>query len=272
MASSLEVLAPAGSLEHLHAAIAAGADAIYIGIKGMSARPDEWSFDIDSAREAIRIAHSNNCRLYLAMNAGVGEYNLKNIADFLTKISDSECDALILANWAVIRLAADMKLPIPLHASTLLGVYNVPSIHVLADMGVTRVIINTNLMIHEIAELTRGVPTMEYEAIAYGGICYNDNWRCRLPHFTQNEVYHVGCKTGYKIDDPLDESRHLRIGFSDIDLSASISQFVSLGIKSFKIEGRTRQVEYITRSTSTMRKAIDEYVASNKRCVNHYYS
>jgi len=272
MMPSLEVLAPAGSFEHLKVAIASGADAIYIGIKGLSARPDEWSFDLEEARDAISLAHENNRRLYFAINASIGEYNFQNITDLLNQIGDTHCDALILGNWGVIRLVADMNLGIPLHASTLLGVYNVPTINLLAEMGVTRVVLNTNLMIHEIAEMTRGVSTMEYEIIAYGGLCYNDNWRCRLPHYTQNGVYHVGCKDSYQYEDEQGEIKRFTIGFADIDLSPSLSQYIAIGITSFKIEGRTRSAEYISRSTSVMRKAVDEYIAFRKKNTIRYYS
>lgn len=272
MTSELEILSPAGNFEHLHAAIEAGADAIYIGIKGMSARPDEWSFDLAAAREAVSMAHKNNIRLYFAINAEVSEYKSKSITDLLSQAADICCDALILSDWGVIRLAADMNLGVPLHASTLLGVYNIPTIRLLANLGVTRVILNTNLMVHEISEMTRGFPQMEYEIIAYGGLCYNDNRRCRLPHYTQNGTYRVGCKDSFQHEDNQSETRRFTIGYSDIDLSPSLSQYIAMGINSFKIEGRTRSAEYISHSTSVMRKSIDEYLTLGKKHSIHYYS
>jgi len=125
--SQIEVLAPAGNIEQVEAAVTAGADAIYIGIKGLSARPDDWSFSLATANEAVDLAHKNNCKIYFAVNADIGEYNTKNIIKLFEQSAETSCDALILGDWGVIRLASDMNLGVPLHASTLLGVYNIPT-------------------------------------------------------------------------------------------------------------------------------------------------
>jgi putative protease len=269
--TSLEVLAPASSIEHVEAAINAGADAIYIGIKGLSARPDNWSFSLTEAQEIVNLVHRSNCKIYFAVNAEIGEYNTKDVQELLGHSTCTSCDALILSDWGVIRLASDMNMGVPLHASTLLGVYNIPTIRVLEEMGVTRVIFNTNLLIHQMAELSRSVPSMSYEIISYGGLCFNDNRRCRLPHYISNGNYCVGCKDNYRYVNDQGETQTFSIGFADIDLTPIISQYVSIGVSSFKIEGRTRSAEYISHSTSILRKAVDNYLASEKKHISYYY-
>lgn len=177
----LEVLAPAGSMEHVHAAIAAGADAIYIGIKGMSARPDPWGFDLSTAIEAT------GKRIYFALNAEYAESHTSTVVSFMGRVEDSGCDALIVGDWGLLKCIQDMAIQIPLHASSLLGVCNDITVHLLRRMGVSRIILNANLFLDEIAALIRACPDMEFELITYGGVCFNDQRRCRLPHVTQAE-------------------------------------------------------------------------------------
>ena len=89
---------------------------------------------------------------------------------------------------------------LPIHASTLLGIYNAEGIRFLQKaFGVTRIIVNTNLLVDEIAELHFLSPSTELELISYGGVCFNDNRRCRLPHYQDNEEFCVGCKQLYNI-------------------------------------------------------------------------
>jgi len=137
-------------------------------------------------------------------------------------------------------------------------------------MGVTRVILNTNLKIHEIAEMTRNITSISFEIISYGGLCFNDNRRCRLPHYIQNGNYCVGCKDNYQYVNSQGEIQHFMIGLADIDLSPLLPQYISIGITSFKIEGRTRSAEYISHSTNVMRKAVDAYLANDKKHTSYY--
>jgi len=160
--SSLEVLAPAGSREHIRAAIAAGADAIYIGIKGMSARPDPWGFDLSNAIEATQIVHAAGKRIYFALNAGYAESHTSKVISFMNHVEKSGCDALIVGDWGLLKRIQDMAIQIPLHASSLLGVYNVATVRLLRRMGVSRIILNTNLFLDEIAALIRVCPDMEF--------------------------------------------------------------------------------------------------------------
>jgi len=269
----LEVVAPAGSMEHVRAAIAAGADAIYIGIKGMSARPDPWGFDFSNASEVTRIVHAAGKRVYFALNAGHAESHTSEIVGFLNRVEDSGCDALIVGDWGVLKRIQDMAIQVPLHASSLLGVYNIATVHLLRRMGVSRVILNTNLFLDEIAALIRACPDMEFEIITYGGICFNDQRRCRLPHVVVNGHYHVGCEFGYLARDQrgYGHQRNVILHMPDVDLASTLTLYVALGITSFKIEGRTRSTNYVTQSTSILRQAIDKYLeGSQKANISHY--
>jgi len=258
----LEVVAPAGCFEHVQAALAAGADAIYIGLKGLSARPDSWSFDLSGAREAAALIHANQRRLYMALNAGYSEHQAESVTAFVEQIAVGDVDALIVGDWGLMRRLQKLQVPIPIHASTLLGVYNIDTLHQLAEMGIQRVVLNTNLHVDEITALTRAVSGLTFELISYGGLCANDNRRCRLPHLTLNGEYSVDCAASYtqigQYGEPGNQPS-FDLHIQDIDLTPLIGMYAELGVTAFKIEGRTRSTAYITRSTQALRRAIDQY-------------
>lgn len=259
--NSLEVISPAGSLEHVRAAIAAGADTLYIGIKGMSARPDLCAFDLFDAKEASRIVHAAGKRIYYALNAGFAESDKPAVADILKQIDDSGCDALIVGDWGLLKYIRDMGIGIPMHASSLLGVYNAATVRFLRWLGVLRVILNVNLLPDEIAALVHACPETTFEIIAYGGICFHDQRRCGLPHMMVKGHYRVACEYfNYSYEDNTKYHSVVNFHAPDINLTSALAHYVDLGVTAFKIEGRTRSTDYVVASTTAMVQAVREYL------------
>ena len=269
----LEVLAPAGNWELLLAALDAGADAVYIGLKGMSARPNPWGFDLHEAQEACKTVHAAGRRVYFALNAEYSEFHANQFLDAIQAL-DGVADAFIIGDWGLLDRGSKMGLKTPLQSSTLLGVYNYQTARFLKELGVSRIILNTNLYLDEIAGITLGCPEMRYEIIAYGGVCFNDNNRCRLPHFNIHDKYLVGCGLDYQIfrggsgeTAPKPGSIHM----PDIDLSSTLQVYTELGITSFKIEGRTRPQSYLRESIGALRRAIENTLDQpNRGRLFHY--
>lgn len=279
---SIEVLAPAGNLEHVAAAIAAGADAFYVGLEGLSARPHPWSLNNEDIRTAARMAHDAGRRIHVAVNAEFHTSQDLKLANALDVMTESGVDALIVGDFGLLHYLKGIGNTLPVHASTLLGIYNAEGIRLLQDeYGVTRIVLNTNLYIDEIADLHVLCPDVELEMIAHGGVCFNDNRRCRQPHYLFEGEFCVGCKQLYETHGdnqqlvqlqpvspvasqvrwPENPPRGERLIWSpEIDLSAIVGLFIKVGVSSFKIEGRTRSTEYVKMSTSKMREAIDRTV------------
>jgi putative protease len=269
----IEILAPAGSMKQVRAVTRAGADAIYIGIKGMSARPDPWGFDFSSAVEAVNIAHTAGKKIYFALNAGYAESQRSAVASFLKLVDESKCDALIVGDWGLLERIRCMGQRLPLHASSLLGVYNAAAVRLLRQLGVTRVVLNTNLYLDEIVSLVEAYPDMEFELIAYGGICFHDQCRCRLPHITVDGVFRTGCEY-YKFVVPEKGKRRyhpVSLHAPDIDLTSTLSLYIDIGVTSFKIEGRTRETEYIIQSVSAMQQAVRQYSNRRRETMTSHY-
>jgi putative protease len=278
-ASPLEVLAPAGSLEHVEAAIAAGADAFYVGLKGLGARPNPWNLDLDEIETATSLAHSSGRRIHVAVNAEFHTRQDAYVREAIARMSAVDVDALIVGDFGLLYFLKQIGNPIPNHASTLLGIYNPEGMRFLNQLyGVTRLVLNTGLFLDEIIALHFHCPEIELELIAYGGVCFNDNRRCRQPHYLFEGEYCVGCKQLYEVYPtqeaviPLSEVSKVAsqvrppdmpiggerlIWSPEVDLTGQIGLFARAGIVSFKIEGRTRAVDYVTMSTSKMRAAVD---------------
>lgn len=279
-----EVLAPAGNLEHVEAAIAAGADAVYVGLKKFSARPDGWSLSVDDIGRAARRVHEAGRRLHVAVNA---ELHTKRLPDLQRAVEDLEefgVDAFIVGDFGLLHVLKELGCGVPIHASTLLGLYNAEGIRFLQrEYGIKRVVVNTNLFIDEIADIHFQCPEVELELIAHGGVCFNDNRRCRQPHYLFEGEFCVGCKQVYDVfggDDqlvalgpvskvasqvrppevPLQGGR--LIWSPEIDLSAIFGLFLKVGVVSFKIEGRTRTSNYVSSSTRKVRAALDHALES----------
>lgn len=280
----VEVLAPSGNLEHVRAAIDAGADAVYVGLRKFSARPDAWSLGPDEIATASAMCHDAGRRLHVAINAELRDARSADLEASVAALERHAVDAFIVGDFGVLHCFRQMGVRTPLHASTLLGIYNAEGIRFLQrEFGVSRVVLNTNLFIDEIADLHFLCRDIELEMISHGGVCYNDNRRCRQPHYLFEGEFCVGCKQIYDAfpsaekslpsmpvsrvasqvrppDVPLHGGR--LIWSPEIDLSGIIGVFLKAGVISFKIEGRTRSVEYVSQSTRKMREAVDRALQS----------
>jgi putative protease len=276
--SPFEILAPAGSLEHVAAALSAGADACYVGLKSFSARPDAWSLNLDDIGVATQMAHAAHCRIYVAMNAEFRARQDREMEHAIMAMTEMEVDALIVGDFGLLHFLKSIGNSLPVHASTLLGIYNAEGIRFLQQQyGINRVVLNTTLYIDEIADLHFLCPDVALEIIAHGGVCFHDNRRCRLPHYMFEGDFCVGCKQIYEKNELAEDAIALQplsqvasqvrypdipvsgerlIWSPEIDLSEIIGLFIQSGVSSYKIEGRTRSTEYITMSTQKMVSAL----------------
>lgn len=261
MIKQCEILSPAGSLDDLSAIMDAGADGIYVGLKGMSARPKEADFTVEELKSAIRMAHSRNVKLYVAANGTIAEEHTSDLCIQLRELESAGADAFILSDFGLIRLLHDIQIGTPLHASTLLGVYNSETVRLLQTLGVTRIILSSDLYLHEIADLIRLCPEMEYEIVADGGVCFNSNRQCLLPHIGTMEGYEVFCQKEY---DLYKAGRYIkkakRIGNCPAKIHRNMGMYLGVGICSFKIEGRTNPLWYILKRTAEMKESKEFYM------------
>ena len=194
-----EILAPAGTPEDVPAVIEAGADAIYVGLSGYSARPKSADFSREDIVRVLPFLRERRAPLYVAVNANIPDAELPHFYEDLRFLDALPVDALIISNYGVLFRAASIVRRARLHASTLTGVYNREDVRQLQAWGVSRVIFSSDLFIDEIAALTEAVPDMEYEIVADGGICFHSNRQCLLPHRGEGTDYQVWCQKHYDL-------------------------------------------------------------------------
>lgn len=179
MNSRVEILAPAGSMESMMAAVHAGADAIYMGGSRFGARAYADNPEEDRFLEAIDYAHLHGCRLYMTVNTLVKEEELDQLYGFLKPYYERGLDAVIVQDLGVWKFIREHFPDLPIHASTQMTVTGWRSAKILKEMGATRVVTARELSLQEIAQIRDHVD-VEIESFVHGALCYCYSGQCLL--------------------------------------------------------------------------------------------
>lgn len=179
MNSRVEILAPAGSIESMMAAVHAGADAIYMGGSRFGARAYADNPEEDRFLEAIDYAHLHGCRLYMTVNTLVKKEELDQLYDFLKPYYERGLDAVIVQDLGVWKFIREHFPDLPIHASTQMTVTGWRSAKILKEMGATRVVTARELSLQEIAQIRDHVD-VEIESFVHGALCYCYSGQCLL--------------------------------------------------------------------------------------------
>ena len=169
---SVELLAPAGTWDAFTVAIDAGANAVYLGGKhfNMRVHRNEFNFDDDELRRAIDYAHERNVKLYITINNLISDEELPALENYLTFLADIKPDAVLVQDFAVVKLIRDMHLDLPMHASIMMNIHNAPAIETLKTFGITRVVVSRELSLAQV-QLLKLQPGIETEYIVHGDMC-----------------------------------------------------------------------------------------------------
>ena len=258
--ATYEALAPLGRLESLSDILAAGADAVYAGLYGFSSRPSDADLSLEQLESARELTAKRGVKLYVAVNSFIGHTQMDALLRQLEIVEQLGADAVILGDWGVLQAARSALKTTRLHASTLLGVYNSETVSILKGLGVDRIVLSTALYIEEIHSLLRQTPDIEYEIIASGGICRNDNRQCELPHDGKSLDYKVACRRTYFLQGDGPRRPAKSIAQPQLQLERILGAYMAMGIQSYKIEGRTLPRQTICERVRRLRKAIDSFM------------
>lgn len=240
MPGKYEVLAPAGCIEDVRLMINEKADAIYVGLQGFSSRPQKADFSLQDIEEAVVLCHKAYVKLYVAINANVAQVDMERLKNEIIVLDKYQVDAVILSEFGLIDNLQGKLKHAKVHASTLLGVYNIETVRMLKNMGVTRIIFYANLYFDEMAAIINAVPELEYELVAEGGTCFNDIRQCKLPHGYEDGEHILFCRKGFELQSCNTSSCIAKpISEHPTRTAEIVGIYMALGITSFKIEGRT---------------------------------
>lgn len=268
MNKKVELLAPAGSLEKLKWAVVYGADAVYIGGVNYSLRANATNFTLDEIASGVKFAHDNNAKVYVTVNIVFHDEDVKNLEDYLKKLSDLKVDAVIFSDPLVIDIVNKNNLNLELHLSTQASVLNKDAALYYKKRGVKRIVLAREASKSDIKNIidTTG---MQIECFIHGAMCTNVSGRCVLSnYFTLRDANRGGCcqvcRFNFDLYDNekrrLSKDKNFSIAPKDLSLVNYLKEMIDIGVTSFKLEGRMRSIYYVATITSVYRKLIDLYV------------
>ena len=263
MTKQVEILSPAGSYESLKAAIAAGADAVYIGGSRFGARAFANNLQEDKLLEAIDYVHLYGRKIYLTVNTLLKEKELQEeLYEYLLPYYRQGLDAVIVQDIGVLQFVKEHFPDLPIHASTQMTITNALGAKMLEELGVERVVTARELQIDEVAEINRQT-NVEIESFVHGTLCYCYSGQCLYSSLIGGRSGNRGqcaqpCRLPYNVGN--DKETQYIMSLKDMCTLEYIPELVEAGIYSFKIEGRMKKPEYVALVTAMYRKYVDLYL------------
>jgi len=254
--ANIEILAPVGSEEMLHAAVFSGADAVYLGFSGFNARTGAGNFDADSLKEAVRFCHARGVKVHVALNTTVYSGELASLRDAIRAVAASGADAVICQDLAVATLIGKIAPQLPRHGSTQMSVHTLQGALELKELGFTRVVLARELSLPEVEHITRHCG-IETECFVHGALCMCVSGQCYMSAFLGGRSGNRGscagpCRLPFEAN-PLPEGKPGRLhhlSLKDNSVIDKLDQLQAIGVASAKIEGRLRTPEYVAAAVS----------------------
>ena len=273
-----ELLMPAGNIEKLDYAINYGADAVYLGMVDFSLRSMRKGEIItqENLKKAVELAHSYGKKAYLTLNIYAFDEDIKNLYKNLELIADAAPDSVIVSDFGILNVVRKKLPQIDLHISTQTNTLNCEAVKFWRDFGAKRVILARELSIEQIKAIRVAVPDIELESFVHGSQCVSFSGRCLLSDYMtegERKANHGGCaqpcRWSYKLLEETRPGQYFEIEQTergthilspkDLALIEYTPQLIEAGIDSFKVEGRTKSLYYVSAVAKAYRNAIDAY-------------
>lgn len=257
-----EILAPAGTLEAFAAALASGADVVYLGLsEGWNARARSTDFALESLPQTVARAHRAGVKVYLTLNTLVFESELDSVEHLLREVARAGVDALIVQDPAVAFLARRLCPELRLHASTQMTISSAEGARFAATLGCSRVVLPRELSAQEVARFTEQSP-LQSEVFVHGALCMSWSGQCLTSEALSNRSANRGlcsqaCRMPYEliVDGERRELGDQRYLLSPQDLAAhdALPELMAAGVHGLKIEGRYKNAAYVASAVDALR-------------------
>lgn len=286
----VELLMPAGNLEKLEYAVRYGADAVYLGVVDFSLRAMRKGqlITMDNLKQAVDLAHSLGAKAYVTINIFAFNNDIKQLEACIVRFKDAKPDAFIISDYGIFNLIRKHIPEVPVHVSTQTNTLNYESVKFWRDLGATRCILARELPIADVAEIRKHVPDIELETFIHGAQCVSFSGRCLLSdYFSKGErkANHGNCsqpcRWSYRLVEETRPNEYLEINQDgrgshilspkDLCLVKQLPQLIDAGIDSFKVEGRTKSLYYVSAVAKTYRQAIDEVMQNPSADMEKYF-
>lgn len=263
--NKIELLAPAGSMESLKAAVQSGADAIYLGGNKFSARAYASNFDNETMKEAIEYCHFYGVKVYVTINTLLKEEEIMEALEYANFLNNISVDAVIIQDLGLASLIKRHISDLEIHASTQMTIHNGEGAKFLNEYGFKRIVLSRELSVEEIKYISTDLQ-IETEIFVHGALCICYSGQCLMSSIIGGRSGNRGkcaqpCRLPYKlINKRTNESKDGYImSPKDICTLDNIGEIIESGTSSLKIEGRMKRPEYVAGVVSSYRKAIDNY-------------
>ena len=255
----LELLAPAGNLDAVIAAVQNGADAVYMGFgDGFNARRSADNFTRESFAKAVRYCHIRGCKVYVTLNTLVGDREMDAAAALAQQASDAGADAILVQDLGLARVLRAALPDIPLHASTQMSIHNLAGVEAAAEMGITRAVLARELSLEQIRFISQHA-SIETEVFVHGALCFCYSGQCYMSALIGRRSGNRGacaqpCRMQYSMGGRMDE---YPLSLRDNCLADYLQQLADAGVACVKIEGRMKRPEYVAIVTRAYRTVLN---------------
>lgn len=267
--SRIELLAPAGNLKILKAAVDHGADAVYLGIGAYNARINAENFTPDDLAEGIRYAHLRSSKVYLTLNTLINDYEMDEALKLASDAYIYGIDGIIIQDIGLASKIHEKYPEITLNASTQMNVFSEDEFKKLSEMGFKRIVLPRELSVDEISRRTSIAKRfgMTTEVFAHGAVCVCYSGLCLFSAMNKGGTRSGNrglcaqpCRQEYKLsNDGLVLNEGHLLSPKDRDVIDYISGLISAGVSSLKLEGRMRDINYVSSAVSSYRRILDAY-------------
>ena len=265
MNRDVEILAPAGSMECLRAAVAAGADAVYLGGTKFGARAYAQNLSEEDLVQAIEYVHIHGRKIYMTVNTLLKDRELNELYAYLLPYYKAGLDGVIVQDIGAVKFIGEHFPEMPVHASTQMTITNTLGAEFLKRYGITRVVPARELSLKEIRDMKKQTG-LEMECFVHGALCYCYSGQCLLSSMIGGRSGNRGqcaqpCRLPYQVEGkkPVD-----LMSLKDLCTIDILPELIDAGIDSFKIEGRMKQPEYVYTVVKMYRKYADQYLKLQK--------
>ena len=265
-----ELLAPAGDMKALKAAISNGCDAIYLGMQKFGARAYSSNFDLESLNEAVKYAHLRDVKIYVTMNTIVFENEIEDMKEQMDELNEIGVDGIIVQDLAAFLYISNKFIDMEVHCSTQMGIDDLDGTLLFKELGADRIVLSREVEIEKVKEIKRKAE-LPIEIFVHGALCISYSGNCLMSgligYRSGNRGRCVGsCRKEYEL---IDKTKGTALGKSyilsakDLNTIDYINELKDIG--SLKIEGRMKEPAYVANVVSKYRRALDNLVTEGDK-------